>query len=146
MRLIDTNVLLYAADAGADKYRTAKAWLEDALSGAETVIVPWLTAVGFLRISTNPRFYPRPTSISEALRFLQAVLAVPVVINGNPDGRHLTRVQELLAATGWGGNLVNDAHLAALALQYGATVVSFDNDFGRFPAVRWERPPPVPED
>ena len=53
MRLIDTNVLLYAADAGADKYRTAKAWLEDALSGAETVIVPWLTAVGFLRISTR---------------------------------------------------------------------------------------------
>jgi predicted nucleic acid-binding protein len=68
------------------------------------------------------------------------------VINGNPDPRHLTRVEELLAATGRGGNLVNDAHLAALALQYDATVVSFDNDFSRFPGVRWERPPPVADD
>lgn len=146
MRLVDTNVLLYAADAGAEKYRTAKVWLEDALSGAETIIIPWATAVGFLRISTNPRFYPRPTSISEAMMFLRAVLAIPVVINGNPDPRHLTRVEELLAATGRGGNLVNDAHLAALALQYDATVVSFDNDFSRFPGVRWERPPPVADD
>lgn len=146
MILVDTNVLLYAADAEADKYHVAKVWLEDALSRAETIIVPWVTAIGFLRISTNPRFYPRPTSISEALVFLRAVLAVPVVINGNPDARHLSRVEELLDATGRGGNLVNDAHLAALALQYDATVVSFDNDFSRFPGVRWERPPPAAED
>ena len=52
----------------------------------------------------------------------------------------------MLRATGRGGNLVNDAHLAALALQYDATVISYDNDFGRFPGVRWERPPPVPAD
>jgi uncharacterized protein len=56
------------------------------------------------------------------------------------------RVEQMLAATGPGGNLVNDAHLAALALQYDAAVVSFDNDFSRFPGVSWDRPPPVAQD
>jgi uncharacterized protein len=144
VKLIDANVLLYAADAGAEQYSAAKAWLEDALSRSETVIVSWLTAIGFLRVSTNPRFYPRPTSVPEALSFLRALLAAPVVINGDPDPFHLTRVEQMLAATGRGGNLVNDAHLAALALQYDATVVSYDNDFSRFPGVRWERPASVP--
>lgn len=143
MKLLDTNVLLYAADDGAEHHRSAKASLEDALSGVETVIVPWLATIGFLRLCTDPRFYPRPTSVANALIFLRAVLAAPVVINGDPDARHLSRVEELLAATGRGGNLVNDAHLAALALQYGATIVSYDNDFGRFPGVRWERPAAV---
>ena len=142
MKLVDTNVLLYAADTGAEQYRRAKSWLEDALSGPGTLVVPWLTAIGFLRISTNPRFYPRPTSTTSALSFLRSVLAVPAVIHGEPDHRHLDRVEALLAATGHGGNLVNDAHLAALALQYEATVVSYDNDFSRFPGVRWERPQP----
>jgi toxin-antitoxin system PIN domain toxin len=103
-------------------------------------MVPWQCVIGFLRISTSPRFYPRPTSAESSLSFLHAVLTAPVVINGEPDQRHLDRVATLLAATGTGGNLVNDAHLGALALQYDATVVSFDNDFSRFPGVRWEQP------
>jgi len=65
---------------------------------------------------------------------------VPSVITGEPDLRHASRVRDLLVATGTGGNLVTDAHLGAMALQYDATVVSYDNDFGRFPGVRWERP------
>jgi len=140
VRLVDANVLLYAADQEATHHLTSKQWLEDALSGSSTVLVPWLSAVGFLRISTNPRFYPRATSVESAMFFLRAVQAAPVVINGEPDHRHLDRVDALLGATGWGGNLVNDAHLAALALQYDATVISYDNDFGQFPGVRWKRP------
>ena len=57
-----------------------------------------------------------------------------------PDFRYLERVEMLLRATGVGGNLVGDAHLAALALQHEAAMVRFDHDFGRFPGVRWERP------
>jgi toxin-antitoxin system PIN domain toxin len=140
VRLVDTNVLLYAADTGAEHHRSARTWLEDAVSSLATVLVPWPCVIGFLRNSTNPRFYPRPTSAESSLSFLHAVLTAPVVINGEPDHRHLDRVATLLAATGTGGNLVNDAHLAALALQYDATVVSYDNDFSRFPGVRWERP------
>ena len=61
-------------------------------------------------------------------------------MSAEPDHLHPDRLGALLSATGIGGNLVNDAHLAALALQYDATVVSYDNDFSRFPGVRWERP------
>lgn len=140
MKLLDVNVLLYAADTLVEQHDVSRRWLTTALSQLETVNVPWLSAIGFLRISTNPRFYPRPVSVAESMSFLQRVLAAPTVVTGEPDHRHLDRMSELLAATGRGGNLVNDAHLAALALQYDATVVSYDNDFSRFPGVRWERP------
>lgn len=42
--------------------------------------------------------------------------------------------------TGTAGNLVSDAHLAALALEHDATVISFDRNFGRFEGVQWELP------
>jgi predicted nucleic acid-binding protein len=45
-----------------------------------------------------------------------------------------------LTRTGSGGNLGNDAHLAALALEHNATVVTYDRDFERYAGVRWRRP------
>lgn len=140
MRLVDTNVLLYASDGTAEHHEVSRTWLQGALTGAEPLLVPWLVSVGFLRISTNPRSYGNPKSVAEAMSFLRTVVTARPVVRGEPDPRHLERVEALLAATGAGGNLVNDAHLAALALQHDATVVSYDNDFARFPGVRWERP------
>ena len=75
MRLVDTNVLLYASDSGAPHHQVARAWLEEALSKAETIIVPWVVAVAFLRISTNPRYYPRPKSVVEAVSLLRVLIA-----------------------------------------------------------------------
>ena len=46
----------------------------------------------------------------------------------------------LLDRTGTAGNLTSDAHLAALAISLGATLVSCDADLGRFPALRWVNP------
>lgn len=57
-----------------------------------------------------------------------------------PTDRHVAIMRELLQPLGTGGNLVNDAHLAALAIEHGATICSFDNDFSRFAGVRWIRP------
>lgn len=140
MKLVDSNVLLYADNRQAEHHQVSRGWLLNALAGPETLIVPWLNLVTYLRLSTHPRLHERPNSVTDSLRFVRAVVGVPVVIHGEPDGQHLDRVTECLAATGHGGNLVNDAHLAALALQYDATVITFDNDFGRFPGVRWSRP------
>lgn len=58
-----------------------------------------------------------------------------------PAARHLGTVGTLLTGVGAGGDLVDDAHLAALAVEHGATVVSWDNDVGRFPGVSWTSPP-----
>ena len=143
MRLIDANVLLYADNEDAQQHDSAQSWLERALQEAETLVVPWISALAFLRISTHGGIHATPNSIGAAVEFLRTVQQAPNVITGEPDDRHLDRLHDLLGPIGLGGNLVNDAHLAALALQYEATVVSFDNDFSRFPGVRWERPPAV---
>lgn len=111
------------------------------MASRATVLLPWVSLVGFVRITTHPRIHPHPLSPEAALTLVDEWLAHPQVITPEPDPRHTTRMRELLEAAGsTGGNLVNDAHLAALALQYGATVVTFDNDFGRFPGVKWEMP------
>jgi toxin-antitoxin system PIN domain toxin len=142
VKLVDTNVLLYAVHEEARFHVDALSWLDGTLSSAEGVVLPWVSLLGFVRISTRHGIYPQPLSADEAFDIVDAWLAVPSVITGVPDQWHARRVREFLAATGTGGNLVTDAHLAALALQYDATVVSYDNDFSRFPGVRWERPQP----
>jgi toxin-antitoxin system PIN domain toxin len=143
VRLVDTNLLLYAVHEEARFHTEALMWLDRTLSSGEAVVMPWISLLGFVRISTRPGIYSHPQSAEEAFEIVDAWLGVPSVITGEPDRWHARRVRDLLVATGTGGNLVTDAHLAALALQYDATVVSYDNDFSRFPGVRWERPQPV---
>lgn len=64
-----------------------------------------------------------------------------ILARGQPaTSRHPSLLEQCLEQTGVGGNLVNDAHLAALAREYDATVISFDRDFGRFEGVRWRLP------
>lgn len=140
MKLVDTNVLLYAVHEEARFHAEALTWLDATLSSGEGVVLPWISLLGFVRISTRQGIYPQPQSAEEAFEIVDAWIAVPSVVTGEPDGSHARRVRDLLVATGTGGNLVTDAHLGALALQYDATVVSYDNDFGRFAGVRWERP------
>lgn len=140
MRLVDANVLLYAVDEDAERHRESKAWLDRALGRTETILLPWVSLLAFLRISTHPSVYESPLTIDQAAGVVDAWLARPMVVTPEPDARHAQRLRELLDGIGRGGNLVNDAHLAALAVQHNAVVMTFDNDFGRFAGVRWERP------
>ncbi len=141
MKLIDANVLLYAVDGDAPHHAAAKEWLDTALAGTETLLLPWISLLAFVRLSTHPRVYEHPLTPDQAWGVVDGWLDAPHVITPEPDGQHTRRIAELLrGAGGHGGNLVNDAHLAALAVQHGATMVTFDSDFGRFPEVRWETP------
>jgi toxin-antitoxin system PIN domain toxin len=140
VKLLDANVLLYAVHEEALHHTSAVAWLDRTLSSDETILLPWISLVAFLRLSTHRSVYERPQSVAEAMDTVEDWLAVPTVVNGEPRVGHTTVMRGLLDAAQGSGNLVNDAHLAALALQYDATVVSYDNAFGRFPGVRWERP------
>lgn len=136
MTIVDANVLLYAVDGGAAHHQAAKRWLDAALSDQrEAVLIPWICLLAFVRLITHAAVYERPLTVGQALGIVEAWLGRANVINPEPDREHPRRMRALLDATGRGGNLVNDAHLAALAIQYGATVVSFDNDFARFPGV-----------
>lgn len=141
MTLVDANVLLYAVDATAERHASAKAWLDGAMSGGETVMLPWLCLLAFVRLSTHPAVYPHPLTATQAFGVVRAWTARPNVVFDQPGREHGEAMERLLQEAGTGGNLVNDAHLAALARAHDATVVTFDNDFGRFPGVRWKMPP-----
>ncbi len=140
MKLVDANVLLYAVDRGAQHHELSRGWLDAQLSGRETVLLPWVSLLAFLRISTHPAIYERPLPMPRALEVVESWIDQPAVMTPELDASQVRRMHALLSATGSGGNLVNDAHLAAIALQHRATVITFDNDFGRFDDVMWARP------
>jgi hypothetical protein len=140
MKLPDVNLLLYAIDAEAKAHERARAWLEDTLSGTEEVGFAWAVLLGFARLSTNPRIYEDPLPVDEAFDFIDGWLAQPVATVVEPTSRHAGILCELLEPLGAGGNLVSDAHLAALAIEHGAELCSRDNDFARFSGVRWVDP------
>lgn len=137
MKLPDVNVLLYALDAGSRHHRGACAWLEDALSGTETVAFCWSVLLAFVRLSTRPVVFERPLGADEALDVVDGWLAQPNATLVEPTARHVAVLRDLLAGFGTAGNLTTDAHLAALAIEHGAELCSYDADFGRFPGLRW---------
>ena len=141
MKLVDANVLLYAVNRDAEHHEPSRTWLDGALSGEATVAFAWVALLAFVRLSTKAGLFPAPLSIDGALDRVHAwTTAGPaVIVDPTPD--HGMILRRLLGGTGIGGNLVNDAHLAALAVAHRCVVVSYDNDFSRFDGVTWERPP-----
>ena len=140
MILVDVNLLLYAYNPSAPQHSKARAWLEAVLSGTESVGLPWMTVLGFLRIGTNPRAFPSPLTISEAVEIVNAWLGQPSVQIVEPTDRHWKLLAELLPRSQAKGPLVSDAHLASLAIEHGALLCSSDGDFSRFAGLRWHNP------
>ena len=140
MILIDVNILIYATNAESDHHSAARGWLDAQLGSASRVGLPWASALGFLRLATNHRVFRRPLTISAAWRQISEWLDAEPVWIPQPTERHLEVLGELLAEPGVHGNLVPDAHLAALAIEHGLTLCSTDGDFARFPRLRWMNP------
>jgi uncharacterized protein len=140
VNVIDANVLLYAVNESAERHDTSRSWLDHALNGSETVGFSWVALLAFLRLATKVGLFPMPLPLDDALACVQEWVAQPPSTILQPTARHLAVLTGLLGETGSGGNLVNDAHLAALAIEHGGTVVTFDSDFDRFPGVRWLPP------
>lgn len=140
MRLVDANVLLYAVNEAAPHHARARGWLDTALSGQEPVGFAWTVMLAFLRLATHRAVFPRALSVEEATSTIRTWIAQPPAILVDPTSRHVDVLAGLLVETGTAGNLVSDAHLAALAIEHDAVLVTFDADFGRFGGVRSERP------
>lgn len=141
MKLVDANVLLYAVNSDVKQHRTARRWLDEALTaGLEPIAFTWLVLLAFVRIATHPSIFARPLSAREAFDVVEQWLAQDASVVLDPAGRHFAVVRGLVEQTGTAGNLVNDAHLAAIAVEHGAEIASFDADFGRFEGVRVFRP------
>jgi toxin-antitoxin system PIN domain toxin len=140
VKLPDLNLLLYAIDESAAPHAKARDWLEDALSGSDTVAFAWSVLLGFVRIATSPVAFETPLAADEALDYVEGWLAQPVAEVVHPTPRHPAILRELLEPLGTAGNLTTDAHLAALAIEHGAELCSADRDFGRFPGLWWSNP------
>ena len=140
MRLVDVNVLVYARDQTSPHHRAAKHWLDQALSGGTPVGFSWLVLIGFTRLVTHPRVMTSPLTSAEAMDTVDHWLSARSAHVLHPGPTHARLLREMLAAAGAAGNLTDDAHLAALAVEHKAVVVSFDDDFDQFPGVRREQP------
>jgi len=133
--LVDANVLVYAVNADSPHHRPARKWLELALSGATPVGLAWIVILAFLRLTTRAGVLSKPLSPERAMAFVDEWLAQPYVVAVGPGDGHWTILRQLLRESGTAGNLTSDAHLAALALEQGASVCSTDADFSRFPGI-----------
>ena len=140
MIVVDVNLLIYAVNRDAPAHAAAKAWLEAAVSGTETVAFSWTVLLAFLRLTTRPGLFRNPLPVETAFDVVEDWLRQPSVVVVEPTAQHLRVMRELLLALGTGGNLTSDAHLAALALEHRAELCSSDHDFARFPRLRWRNP------
>jgi hypothetical protein len=130
---VDVNVLLYASDAASPRHREAIHFLEGRAGDPDLFCVAWSTLMAFLRISTHSGIFARPLPPSEALHNVESLLALPRVrVLSESDG-FLEIYREVSAHFPVRGNLVPDAHLAALLRQHGVRrLYTVDRDFRKF--------------
>jgi uncharacterized protein len=138
--LVDANLLIYAHVSAFAQHQAARDWLDGQLNDVPRVGLPWVSLLGFLRIVTNPRMFERPEPVADAWAQVTAWLACDTAWVPEPTERHSEVLGSLIALAGVHGNLVPDAHLAALAIEHGVTLCSTDGDFARFPGLRWLNP------
>jgi uncharacterized protein len=140
VRIVDANVLIHAVNEASTQHEAARSWLDQALGGEETVAFAWSVVLAFLRLTTHPAVFAQPLDPARATAIVRAWTEQPTARLIDPTPRHLALLIGLLAEAGTAANLVNDAHLAALAIEHDAALVTFDADFGRFRGLRTERP------
>lgn len=140
MILPDVNVLVYAHREDAADHAAWKAWLKEAVTGDEPFGLAGPVVSGFLRIVTHPRIYPDPTPMATAVDAIARLRDRPNALSVSAGPRHWEIFARLLNESGATGNLVSDAYLAALAIEYGAELITTDRDFARFDGLRWRHP------
>lgn len=140
MLIPDVNILVAAYRTDAPQHDVARAWLEKHVAGSEIVGVTDAVLTGFVRVVTHPRIFTVPTPLAQAIAQVDSLRAADGVLPVAPGPRHWAIFCELCAAAAAKGNLVADAVHAATAIEAGATWVSFDRDFARFPGLNWVFP------
>ena len=134
MFVVDTNVLVYAADESAPEHERCRGLLESWRRQPGAWYLTWGICYEFLRVVTHPRVLRRPWSLAGAMDFLQAVHASPGLALLTPTERHAAVLAGVAGETaGISGNLVHDLHTAVLMREHGIRrICTRDTDFHRF--------------
>ena len=141
MRAVDTNVLVFAEIKKSDHHDRAVEVLSELAEGSGPWAIPWPCIYEFLRVVTHSRVYHPPVPLDRALADLRRILDSPSLVLLAETERHTEIFMEILEASGTTGNLIHDAHIAALCLEHGVSeLVTGDRDFLRFPDLRVRNP------
>lgn len=133
---IDANVLLYASDESSPRHPSALALVEQLAAGPGLVYLFWPVAMAYLRIATHPSIFEQPLTPEVARANLDVLLERPHFRCPGEAAGFWSVYQETVSADVIRGNLVPDAHIAALLRQHGvSTMWTADRDFLRFPDI-----------
>jgi toxin-antitoxin system PIN domain toxin len=130
---LDVNILLYASDTSSPHFERARSFIESCMVQDEVFTVGWLTVMSYLRIATHPAVFDRPLSPDEAMANIEMLLDFPQVRFLSEEDGFWNAYRTTTAEVPTRGNLVPDAHLAALLRQHGVkTLYTHDRDFLKF--------------
>jgi toxin-antitoxin system PIN domain toxin len=135
--LPDVNVLLYAFRSDAENHAAHRTWLEGVLNGEMAYGISPQVLASVIRLATHPRIFARPSRLADALAFASVLLEQPHCQIIQPGPRHWEIFTALCRRASANGNLVQDAWLAALAIESGCEWITTDRDFARFEGLRW---------
>lgn len=136
MIVIDANMLLYAYDENDPRHAAASPWFQTQMSETVEIGLSLVAILAFLRISTDHRVFRQPRPVATALAIVDSWLAHPNVRLLEPTRRHWTTLRDVAAGGQARGPQLMDAHLAALAIEHGATLATADRGFARYPGLR----------
>jgi toxin-antitoxin system PIN domain toxin len=141
MMLVDMNVMVYAHRRDAERHLEYKAWMQAMVNGPEPYAVADFAVTGMVRVVTDRRYYREAAStITDALAFADEIRNQPHARVISPGPKFWSLFSNLCRQTDARAKLIPDAYLAALALEHGCEVVTADQDFRRFPGLRWRHP------
>ena len=141
MQAIDTNILIYAEITSSQYHRPARQALTELAEGAAPWALPWPCIYEFLRVVTHPRVFHPPVPLEVALTDLRAITGSPSLLLLSETERHVELMTSIVKEAGVTGNLIHDAHIAALCIEHGVTeLISADRDFLRFKPLKIVNP------
>ena len=140
MILVDANILIYAYDKRSPQHINARTWLSNVLVGHDTVAFSWIVMMAFIRTATNKKLFLKPYSTNEAFDVVKNWLSAPRSSIISPGREHLSITRQLAHEGGVYGADLTDAHIAALAIEHGASLATTDGDFQKFSGLRLINP------
>jgi uncharacterized protein len=140
--LPDVNVLLYAFRSDSEKHEGHRIWLEELINGDAAYGMSPQVLASVIRLATHPRVFIHPSRLADALEFASVVMNQPHCQIIQPGPRHWSVFTRLCQSANAYGNLVQDAWLAALAIESGCEWITNDRDYARFDGLQWRTPLP----
>ena len=136
MIVVDVNILIYAYSPDVTQHPAARQWVENSFSGNEPIRIPWAVVHAFLRLTTKRKLLAHPYSTGEAIAIVEDWFAAPTVEPIEPGPRYWSILRDLLIGESVVGDVVPDAHIAALAIESEATVCTADAGSNASPHLR----------